>query len=227
MFLPMANFPSRAVFLSGLSAAAGALALPAAAESWVVAPAPRALYVRRLQVHGPEDVFEGVWFDRVVDPQTGVMGWGVVPQAYEALCRLGRDLSGYAPPGRQTVAIAPLLLQVLWEIQQAHLRAGWIRRGSAGEALPPWLVSHSCYRCAAFNAALAPEGAASNSQHVHGDAMDYHVEGVPLSVTAKLAKNAPWRGGYGYYPYGNVNAPAHGLGWIHTDVRGQKADWTG
>ncbi|MHB8461863.1 MAG: YcbK family protein [Vulcanimicrobiaceae bacterium] len=160
---------------------------------WWAAPAPRILRVVRADDGEAADV---LWFD----------GRSVVQSGYERLCWLLRD--AHVAPAHGDAAIAPKLIQVLWEIQRAHELLGHNGR----------LVIHSGYRTIETNANT--EGAVLNSQHIAGDACDFHVEGVPIHITAQLSRHAPLRGGCGEYERGG------GDGWVHVDIAGLR-NWSG
>lgn len=205
---------SRGRFLSGTL---GALALAltggqAQAQSipWWEAPTDRYLTVGWLD---ERTVRRFRWFQGPrVGPDGRMLPPRVDPDGYIAACYALRDRDVSMNGG--VVAIAPLLLQVLWEISEAHHRLGY--RG--------YIVGHSGYRREKTNENT--EGAVRNSQHVHGDALDFAFSDAPLAVTAKLTDKAPLRGGFGYYPKGS--SPVYPDGeWIHVDVRGYKADWVG
>lgn len=199
---------SRRAFLAG-SISSLALALAggrANAAPWWEAPVDRYLTIGWL---GEEHVAQFRWFQGPrVGPNGQMLAPRIDPEGYVAACYALRDRN---VDDSGVVAVAPLLLQVLWEITEAHHRLGY--RG--------YIVGHSGYRRLATN--RNTEGAAKNSQHVHGDALDFEFSDAPLDVTAKLVDKAPLRGGFGYYPHGSAGYP-NGR-WIHVDVRGYKVDW--
>ncbi len=73
------------------------------------------------------------------------------------------------------------------------------------------------YRAPKTNKALAAKsrGVASNSFHLKGQALDFHIPGVPLRALGNLAKSKK-AGGVGIYPASH---------FIHVDVRGYPASW--
>ena len=83
------------------------------------------------------------------------------------------------------------------------------------------LTITSAYRTAAHNKAV---GGAAYSQHCYGRAADIRVQGVSVETLAAYAetllKNA---GGIGRYPVKTGRL----AGWVHVDVRKDKARWTG
>lgn len=72
----------------------------------------------------------------------------------------------------------------------------------------------SGYRCAGHNAAV---GGAQNSYHLFGMAADIWVEGIRPLQLAELAERIGFDG-IGIYP---------GQGFLHVDVRGYRARWSG
>jgi hypothetical protein len=193
---------SRAAFLGSLGGAVASALLPvrafAQSAPWWEAPVDRYLHITR-QDDGEQYDFR--WFAARQVQHDGRVGPGIDWDGYLAGCQALRDR--HPTNAKGVVAIAPLLFQVLWEIQQAHYRLGYRGR----------IIVHSGYRSFVTNEDT--EGSARDSQHVHGDAADFHFSDAPLAVTGNLAGRAPLRGGYGYYP----------AGWIHIDVRNGKADW--
>jgi uncharacterized protein YcbK (DUF882 family) len=92
----------------------------------------------------------------------------------------------------------------LWGVQQALF--------AQGVRAP--IVVHSGYRTPETNAVT--EGAAYNSLHMYGRAVDFDVPGVATSDLADLCWSCPRSGGVGYY----------GGGWVHLDT-GPHRYWTG
>lgn len=76
----------------------------------------------------------------------------------------------------------------------------------------------SGYRSAQTNARLRrrSRGVASNSYHILGKAVDFHIEGIPLSKVRKAAESLS-NGGVGYYPRSN---------FVHVDT-GPVRTWRG
>lgn len=72
----------------------------------------------------------------------------------------------------------------------------------------------SGYRCEKHNKAV---GGALNSQHMYGIASDIQVKGyTPVQVHKYLTEKYPNKYGIGLYS-----------GWVHIDVRENKARWNG
>ena len=102
--------------------------------------------------------------------------------------------------GNDTVWVAEELLDVLESI-----------RAQAG-GKPMTVLSG--YRTPSYNTKV---GGAEYSQHVYGTAADICVKGVDVNTLAKYARIAmPERGGVGLYVK---------QGFVHVDVRAEKADW--
>lgn len=102
--------------------------------------------------------------------------------------------------GSDTVWVADELLDVLESI----------RAQAGGKAM----TVLSGYRTPSYNAKV---GGAEYSQHVYGTAADICVKGVNVNTLAKYARVAmPERGGVGIYVK---------QGFVHVDVRSEKADW--
>lgn len=171
--------------------ALGRIAMLGVAPWWAL-PRPRVLDMVRLD-DGEHWVCE--WFNGVTLDQQG----------YEQACQALRDRHQWTKHG--VVAIAPRLLQVLWEIETAHRNEGYTGA----------LMVYSGYRSELTN--QRTEGSVPDSMHVAGSACDFHVTNVPLVVTRRLTELAPGRGGVGYYPRSNG-------GWIHVDVSDRR-EWVG
>ncbi len=78
------------------------------------------------------------------------------------------------------------------------------------------ITIHSAYRPPAYNAAI---GGVSNSAHIDGLAADISADGVSTSQLYRAADEIIGaRGGVGYYPRAE---------FVHIDVRGHHARWTG
>ena len=131
-----------------------------------------------------------------------VDGKHVYVPGYDALCTLMRDEHVAFADGARM--IAPRLLEAMWEVQD-YLR--WL-----GVTDP--LVVHSGYRTPWTNAHT--EGAARNSLHMYGMAVDFHVPSVPIDFLWKASSVCPNGGGAGYYPEG----------WVHLDS-GWRRYWSG
>jgi uncharacterized protein YcbK (DUF882 family) len=92
----------------------------------------------------------------------------------------------------------------------------WYSAREAGATEPIRIVS--AYRSPGTNAMLArrSRAVAKNSQHMRGNAMDFHVPGIPMSKVREIAMRLQ-RGGVGYYP--NAGTP-----FVHLDV-GSVRSW--
>lgn len=78
------------------------------------------------------------------------------------------------------------------------------------------IVITSGYRTAKTNAALSKEGAAKNSMHLYGKAVDLFVPGIPTEHIASLGRHLQ-QGGVGFYP---------SRGFTHLDT-GKLRVWRG
>lgn len=92
----------------------------------------------------------------------------------------------------------------------------WYSAREAGGTEPIRVVS--AYRSPGTNAMLArrSRAVAKNSQHMRGNAMDFHVPGIPMSKVREIAMRLQ-RGGVGYYP-------SAGTPFVHLDV-GSVRSW--
>ncbi len=75
------------------------------------------------------------------------------------------------------------------------------------------IIINSGYRCPTHNKAV---GGASNSQHLYGRAADIVCPGLTTAQLYTVAEKYFADGGLGRY-----------AGYVHVDVRGTKARWTG
>lgn len=121
---------------------------------------------------------------------------------YKQLCAILRD--EHVPPDQGWVQIDVTTIEALWAVQEYLRRAG----------IQSPIVVHSGYRTPQTNAQT--EGAARNSYHMWGKAVDFHVPGVGLDDLAGICQACPASGGVGYYP----------AGWVHLDT-GPKRFWMG
>lgn len=92
----------------------------------------------------------------------------------------------------------------------------WYAAREAGGTEPIRVVS--AYRSPGTNAMLArrSRAVAKNSQHMRGNAMDFHIPGIPMSKVREIAMRLQ-RGGVGYYP-------SAGTPFVHLDV-GSVRSW--
>jgi uncharacterized protein YcbK (DUF882 family) len=184
---------SRRSFIGGLVAAGAALALPKyvlAAQKVPEYFTKRALWLQRWDSG-----------EQVVAPFT-LDGRKLYLPGYYKLCELLRDHHVEWARGAKYINVQ--LIEALWEVQLYFWRDG--RR------VP--IVVHSGYRSPETNAAT--EGAARNSLHVWGEAVDFHVPGVSIDELWQVCWKCSLSGGVGYYPGG----------WVHLDV-GEKRYWSG
>ncbi len=119
-------------------------------------------------------------------------------EAYKKFCWLMRDLRG----GDEAVAIDANLLNIAYKIQNTLLSFN-IRKP---------INVNSGYRSPKTNANT--EGAAKNSFHMRGKAMDISIDGLDASLVGYLGRIMA-NGGVGFYPMKN---------FIHLDT-GDKRQW--
>jgi len=179
----------RRAFLAGASAIALGLAIPILRFP-ARAEEEYVLWLRRADTG--EDTFERFSLD----------GKSVYNRGYYRLCAALRD--NHVPPVRGDVYISIRLIELLWAVQQVLLNEG----------VHEPIVVHSGYRTPETNAAT--EGAATNSLHMYGMAIDFDVPGVAIDELADLCWNCPGSGGVGSYAGG----------WVHLDT-GERRFWTG
>ena len=138
---------------------------------------------RRLRMYRPqtgEAVSEVYWADGKVNDN-----------GYVRICHLLRDAQA-----NQTVYMDPRLLDLIRAVQGYMEFYGFNN---------PLLVN-SGYRSAQTNGRT--EGAAKNSMHLHGKAVDFTMPGVPSNYMGALASHYQG-GGVGFYP---------GAGFTHMDT---------
>lgn len=132
-----------------------------------------------------------------------VMAAPLIASAPDAKLSPNFSLSEFRP-GRgswEYIRISPDLVRVLEEI-----------RARAGGPV----VITSAYRPSEYNREVGGE---SNSTHIDGLAADIYVERLSTEQLRAICEQViGQRGGVGYYPK---------AGFIHVDVRGQAARWTG
>ena len=107
----------------------------------------------------------------------------VIPDGYRALCWFLRDHHV-----GQATAIDPGLLNLAYGIQ------GWL----ADWRVERPLIVTRCYSTSTTNAHI--EGAAQNSWHPRGRAIDFYMEGISPATLWKMAAYYR-RGGVGFYPF--------------------------
>lgn len=149
---------------------------------------PRELWLRR---QGTKDEV------RVVYWKDGKL----LSEGYWAACALLRDVRANV-----MTAIDPTVLDVLRGISGYYQAWNW----------PHPIVATSGYRTAGTNNRLSKEGAAKNSMHLYGKAVDLFIPGIPAKDVGKLGQYLQ-QGGVGFYP---------GRGFTHLDT-GKLRSWTG
>jgi len=180
--------------LRAVGATAAALAVPAVFLS----------ASRRASAAQPQYV---LWLERMdtgeqVADAFSLDGKSVYNPGYYRLCAALRD--AHVAPAEGDVYISITLIELLWGVQQALLEQG-VRQP---------IVIHSGYRTPETNART--EGAATNSLHMYGKAVDFEVPGVDIYDLANLCWECPRSGGVG----------AYGGGWVHLDT-GPRRYWSG
>ena len=120
------------------------------------------------------ETFDGTYFN----------GEGYVWSALADLNWLMRDHHVDA-----AVPMDPGLFDILWRLSERYRRA----RGHI-----PTLAVHSGYRTPETNSGLRSEGAALNSYHLRGQAVDLSVQGYGIHILANLSRDIG-QGGWGIY----------------------------
>jgi len=119
--------------------------------------------------------------------ETRIVYWKdgqLVPDGYWKACALLRDVRA-----NLMTAVDPAILDVLRGLTGYYQAWRW----------PHPVVVTSGYRTLATNNALSKEGAAKNSMHLYGRAVDVVVPGVPARDVGALAMSMR-QGGVGFYP---------------------------
>jgi uncharacterized protein YcbK (DUF882 family) len=171
---------ARRTFLRGVGAAMVSLAtvpaalLPASAQRADAAQVSQyVLWLERMDTG--EQVADAFSLD----------GRSVYNPGYYRLCEALRD--NHVVPAEGDVYISITLIEILWGVQQALFAQG-VRQP---------IVVHSGYRTPETNART--EGAATNSLHMYGRAVDFDVPGIDISDLADLCWSCPRTGGVGSY----------------------------
>jgi uncharacterized protein YcbK (DUF882 family) len=172
------NTPTRRQFALGLSATV-LLPSPALAGK----PQPKA---RALKLYNPNTKER---FDRVFRE-----GSRLLAATQDELNWFLRDHHEQIQTGMD-----PAVFDLMWRL------AEWYRRRGKGRVT---LNVHSAYRTKKTNEALRREGAAHNSRHLSGQAVDLTVQGYGRVFLARAALAAR-RGGMGLYAGGR---------WVHLDT---------
>lgn len=158
----------RAVLAAGL---AGAALTGGAARRARADGAPRVL---RLYNPHTDERFDDAYHD----------GAGYLERPLYRLNWLLRDVRRDA-----AIRIDPATLDLVWRLHEKYR----VARGHV-----PWINVHSAYRTPETNAALRIEGAAQNSFHMRGQAIDVSVQGYGIHILANFAQ-AVQTGGLGIY----------------------------
>ena len=154
--------PARRLFLSEIAAvAAGAMLVPGAAlaarrkpgKAKPTGPVPRSM---RLYNPNTKESWSGVYHD----------GKALLPKAHEALNWFLRDHHE-----KKETHMDPATLDLLWRLSDRYRRVG---HGKVTVNV------NSAYRTKATNDKLLSEGAARNSQHLSGKAVDVTVQGFGI-----------------------------------------------
>lgn len=149
---------------------------------------PRELWLRRHKT--TEEVRVVYWKDGAL-----------LSEGYWQACALLRDRKANV-----MTAIDPVLLDVLRGIHGYYEAWDWKHP----------IVATSGYRTLKTNKALSKEGAAKNSMHLHGRAVDLYVPGIPQAHIGRLGQYLQ-QGGVGFYP---------AKGFTHLDT-GKLRAWHG
>ena len=178
---------SRRTFLAGMGAVAtlAVTAIPARASTIQLAsliPAQAKSPDRYLKFFNQNtgESFEGLY--RYGDQYIGA-----------SLHEINRILRDYHT--NEVVEMDPKLLDILF-----HLNQGIRIKGGNGDNKPYEVIS--AYRCKKTNDALRSEGAAKNSYHMKGQAIDIRMNQFSTNEIKKIALDLQ-AGGVGYYPASN------------------------
>lgn len=179
---------NRRQFLTSIAAATTAIALPGPVLAQSFWESPRSLWLKRRIGKGFEEKRVVYWADGQY-----------IPEGYREVCMILRDV-------KQDVAVTmdTTLVDILRGIQ------GWFEVAGIRKAIN----INSGYRTAHTNART--EGAAKNSMHVAGRAVDLWLEDVPSEYIARLAI---------YLQGGGVGVYAS-RGFVHVDS-GRLRTWRG
>ena len=139
--------------------------------------------------------------EQIIQPFT-LDSKSVYNPGYYRLCSALRD--NHVAPSQGNVYISIRLIETLWAVQQVLAQQG-VRAP---------IVVHSGYRTPETNART--EGAAYNSLHMYGMAVDFDVPGVGIGDLADICWSCPGAGGVGSYAGG----------WVHLDT-GSHRFWEG
>ena len=131
----------------------------------------------------------------------------LVPEGYWAACRLLRDVQA-----NQMTYMDPAVLDILRGLLGYYQAWGWDQP----------LIINSGFRTVATNNQLVNkhEGAAKNSMHLYGRAVDLHMSGIPVAHLMQLGLYFR-RGGVGFYPPNTAR-----VGFVHLDT-GRLRTWRG
>ena len=129
----------------------------------------------------------------------------LVPEGYWAACQLLRDVRA-----NQMTYMDPAVLDILRGLLGYYEAWGWSQP----------IIINSGFRTATTNNSLLSEGAAKNSMHLYGRAVDLHMEGIPVAHLMQLGLYFK-SGGVGFYP-----PTSRRIGFVHLDT-GRLRTWRG
>lgn len=151
---------------------------------------PRELWLRRTIKGQNREIRAVYWKDGALQSE-----------GYWQVCAMLQDVR----KGVMT-AIDPGIMDILRGVQGYYEAWRW----------PHPIVINSGFRTLETNNALAAEGAAKNSMHLYGKAVDMRIPGIPVKDIAALGAYLK-QGGVGFYP---------SKGFIHLDT-GRLRTWQG
>ncbi|VTU41773.1 MULTISPECIES: YcbK family protein [unclassified Variovorax] len=125
----------------------------------------------------------------------------LVPEGYWAACNLLRDVKA-----KMMTYMDPAVLDILRGILGYYEAWNWNY---------PIIIT-SGYRTVGTNNGLKSEGAAKNSMHLYGRAVDLYMQRIPVAHLGQLGMHFQ-RGGVGFYPQ---------RGFVHLDT-GRLRSWKG
>ena len=170
--------PPRRLFLTEIAAAAaGAMLLPGSAQAARTRKTkPKGPVARSMRLYNPntKESWKGVYHD----------GKALLPKAHEALNWFLRDHHE-----KKETRMDPATLDLLWRLSDRYRRVG---HGNVTVNV------HSAFRTKTTNDKLLSEGAARNSQHLSGKAVDVTVRGFGIYFLIHHAERVG-AGGIGLY----------------------------
>lgn len=190
-------------FLKAMLAGSALLALPNASQAFMVSNQDDLAGTESLGLGSFWDRPRTLWMQRTTTGEVIRANYwengSMNREGYIQCCQLLRDVRA-----SQTVQMDMQLLNLLYGIQ------GWLALNNV--QLP--IMVHSGYRTVGTNANI--EGAAKNSMHLYGKAVDLHFPNVPSRYLAELSTRFQG-GGVGFYP---------DKGFVHVDT-GRIRQWRG